>query len=198
MLKIGITGGIGSGKSVVCRIFNLLGIPVFEADKEAKILMTLNPGIRNSFIRLFGQDIYSPEGTIDRKKLAEIIFNDQNLLDKVNEIVHPEVRKCFIEWTDKQHAPYVIHEAAILFETDFYKMMNRSILVIAPEPVRIRRVTERDHLSPDQVAERIGRQWPDCEKLKLADFIITNDDKQLIIPQVIEIDKRLKEYGKIW
>ena len=199
MLKIGITGGIGSGKSVVCRIFSILGIPVFEADKEAKNLINNNQVIRNKFIHLFGSEIYTPEGPLDRKKLAEILFKDQHLLNEVNGIVHPEVRRSFVEWADRyQNAPYIIHEAAILIETGFYKMMDRTILVVAPEPVRVKRVVERDHLTEKEVAERISRQWDDSEKMKYADYIITNDDKKLIIPQVIEIDKILKEYGKIW
>lgn len=199
MLKVGITGGIGSGKSVVCRIFSILGIPVFEADKVAKDLINNDPVFRNKFIHLFGSEIYLPEGPLDRKKLAGILFKNQNLLEKVNGMVHPEVRRLFIEWAGRpHHSPYVIHEAAILIETGFYKMMDRTILVVAPEPVRIRRVVERDHLAEKEVAERIGRQWGDNEKMKFADYIITNDDKQLVIPQVIKIDKILKEYGKVW
>jgi dephospho-CoA kinase len=198
MLKVGVTGGIGSGKSLVCRIFRMLGIPVFEADAVARMLINNNETIRENLIHLFGPDIYTNEGAIDRKQLAGQIFNNRNLLLKVNEIVHPQVRNNFIEWAAKLDEPYVVHEAAILFESGFFKMMDFNILVTAPESIRIQRVIERDRLSMEQVVERIGRQWKDDEKAKLADIVIINDDKELIIPQIIEIDRKLRNHGKIW
>ncbi len=197
-IRVGITGGIGSGKSTVCRVFRLLGAPVFEADEVAKRLTDTNPEIKSGLIRLFGKEIYTEDGGIDRKKLAGIVFNNDFHLAKINELVHPVVRNEFRKWAELQNTPYVIHEAAILFESGFYKMMDFTILVTAPENQRIARVVKRNGISAEQVKERITKQWPDDEKRKLAGIEIKNDNKHLIIPQIIEIDKRLKEYGKIW
>ncbi len=195
---IGITGGIGSGKSTVCNIFRLLNAPVFEADAVAKELTNSNPEIKNGLIDLFGPDIYMQNGTINRKKLAGIIFNDDTQLQKVNSLVHPVVRSEFHRWAAQQNAPYLIQEAAILFESGFYKMMDFTILVSAPEEMRVERVSKRDKASAEQVRERMSKQWSDEQKRKLASIEIINDNKELIIPQIITIDKQLKEYGKIW
>ncbi|WP_163325350.1 dephospho-CoA kinase [Draconibacterium mangrovi] len=197
-LKIGITGGIGSGKSVICQVFKLLGAPVFEADAWAKKLVNTHPEIKTGLIDWYGPDIYSPNGTIDRKKLAGIIFTDSTQLKKVNELIHPVVRQEFMIWADKQSSPYVVHEAAILFESGFYKMMDNTILVTAPENMRIDRVTKRDGSTIEAVKERMDKQWSDEQKRKLASKEIKNDNKTLLIPQLIEIDKQLKKYGKIW
>ncbi|AHW58735.1 dephospho-CoA kinase [Draconibacterium orientale] len=197
-LKIGITGGIGSGKSVICQVFKLLGAPVFEADVWAKKLMNSHPEIKTGLIDWYGSDIYSPNGTIDRKKLAGIIFTDSTAMQKVNGLIHPVVRQEFIIWADKQNSSYVVHEAAILFESGFYKMMDHTILVTAPEKMRIDRVTKRDGSTMEAVKERMGKQWGDEQKRELASLEIKNDNKTLLIPQIIEIDKKLKEYGKIW
>ena len=197
-LKVGITGGIGSGKSTVCRIFNLLGAPVFEADRAAKKLMNSNAEIRNGLVDLYGSDIYTPDGNVDRKKLAGIIFNDDLELQKVNALVHPQVRSEFLNWAENQTVPYVVHEAAILFESGFYKMMDATILVSAPEEERITRVSKRDEADREQVRSRIQKQWPDEEKRKLATIEIVNDNKNLILPEIIKIDKQLRENGKIW
>lgn len=197
-LKIGITGGIGSGKSTVCKLFELIGIPIFEADSWAKKLTNTHPQIRKELIRLYGKDIYSPTGTIDRKKLASIIFNDQIQLQKVNNLIHPVVRDEFRAWSEMQKTPYVIHEAAILFESGVYKMMDYNILVSAPKTLRVERIVHRDHTTTEQINERMEKQWSDKQKRKLADTEIKNDNTELIIPRVIKIDKQLKEYGKIW
>jgi dephospho-CoA kinase len=197
-LKIGITGGIGSGKSVICQVFKLLGAPVFEADVWAKKLVNSHPEIKTGLIDWYGPDIYSPNGTIDRKKLAGIIFTDGTQLQKVNSLIHPVVRQEFMIWADKQNSSYVVHEAAILFESGFYKMMDYTILVTAPENMRIDRVTKRDGSTMEAVKERMGKQWGDEQKRELASLEIKNDNKTLLIPQIIEIDKKLKEYGKIW
>ena len=197
-IKIGVTGGIGSGKSVVCDVFRLLGVPVFEADAEAKKLINSNTEIKTGLIDLFGGDIYTANGTINRLKLAGIIFNDHLQLAKVNEIVHPVVRKEFLQWAEKQDACYVVHEAAILFESGFYKMMDFNILVSAPEEVRIQRVTNRDGATPEQVRERMSKKWSEKQKKPLANLEIVNNNSELIIPQILKTDKQLKEYGKIW
>ena len=197
-LKIGITGGIGSGKSVICQVFKLLEAPVFEADVWAKKLVNSNDQIKTGLIDWYGPDIYSPNGTIDRKKLAGIIFTDSTQLQKVNYLIHPVVRQEFMSWADKQNHPYVIHEAAILFESGFYKMMDYTLLVTAPEIERIDRVMKRDGATIEAVKERMNKQWSDEQKRKLASTEIKNDNKTLLIPQLVEIDKQLKEYGKIW
>ena len=197
-LKIGITGGIGSGKSTVCHMFKLLGAPVFEADVVAKQLLQTHPQIRKGLIHLFGEDIYLDDGTVDRKKLADIIFNDDVQLAKMNALVHPVVRSEFHEWVKQQNTPYVIHEAAILFESGFYKLMDFTILVSAPEEERIQRVVKRDGVSEQQVRERLAKQWTDAEKRKLADKEIVNDNNNPVLPEIIQIDKRLREHGKIW
>jgi dephospho-CoA kinase len=197
-LSVGVTGGIGSGKSTVCKIFSLLGIPVFVADTEAKLLMNSNPEIRKGLTELFGESIYKQDNSLDREKLANLIFNNNELLEKVNRLVHPVVRNEFINWKNSQDSVYVIHEAAILFESGFYKMMDYTILVSAPEEIRIKRVSERDNIEDEKVRQRINKQWTDEEKRILASIEIVNDNKKLIIPQILEIDKNLKMYGKIW
>lgn len=195
MLKIGITGGIGSGKSTVCRVFSVMGIPVFEADKVARKLMDTDEEIHEKLVRLFGTAVYLPDQTVNRKYLAGIVFKDPSLLTKLNEIVHPVVRKTFFDWCEKQESPYIIHEAAILFESGFYKMMDKTITVVTSEDERIRRVMKRDGITMELVKERIKNQWSDEERIKLADFVIGNNDDQLIIPQIIEIDKKIKANG---
>lgn len=197
-LKVGITGGIGSGKSTVCKVFKVLGAPVFEADLVAKHLIDNDKKIRSGLINLFGKGIYTGDGRVDRKKLASLIFNNDIHLQKVNELVHPAVRSEFLSWTEGQDVPYVIHEAAILFESGFYKMMDFNILISAPEKERIERVTRRDGSLPEQVKLRMQKQWSDEEKRKLATIEIRNADRDFIIPQIIKIDKNLREHGKIW
>ena len=195
MLKIGITGGIGSGKSTICSFFKILGIPVFTADVEAKELMNTSSRIRSKLILSFGEDIYLPNHKIDRKKLAKLIFNSPPLLEKVNSIVHPEVQIYFEEWCTKQSSPYIVYEAAILFESGFHKKTDFNILVTAPEKERIRRVMLREHTTEEEVRSRISRQWPDQEKVKLANYTIMNNNGELIIPQLIELDKNFRAYG---
>ena len=197
-LKVGITGGIGSGKSTVCKVFKLLGVSVFEADLVAKKLMDSDDRIKTGLVNLFGESVYTPSGIVDRKKLASIIFNNDIQLRKVNELVHPVVRSQFLRWVEDQEVPYVVHEAAILFESGFYKIMDFTILVSAPENERIERVTKRDGSMPEQVKERMMKQWSDDEKRKLASAEINNADDNLILPQIIKIDKQIREYGKIW
>ncbi len=195
MLKVGITGGIGSGKSTVCRVFSNLGIPVFEADKAAKELMNNSEEIFDQLTRLFGAEVYLPDHSINRKYLAAIVFNDKSLLEKLNGIVHPVVRSTFFDWCDKQHAPYIIHEAAILFESGFYKFMDKTIAVVTSESERIERVMKRDGVTIEMVQERIRNQWNDKQRMELADFVIGNNDDDLIVPQIIEIDKQLRKNG---
>lgn len=195
MLKIGITGGIGSGKSTICNFFRLLGVPVFNADQEAKKVMNESSIVRSKLVVSFGNDIYLPNHTIDRKKMAGIIFNSPSLLQKVNAIVHPEVRKYFFAWCEQQESPYIVHEAAILFESGFYEMMDFTILVTASEEERVKRVMRRDQSTAEQVKERMGKQWTDEQKAALADFTIRNDNRELIIPQLLNLDKKFRDHG---
>ncbi|WP_423127454.1 dephospho-CoA kinase [Gaoshiqia sp. Z1-71] len=195
MLKVGITGGIGSGKTTICNFFRLLGIPVFEADTEAKHIIDSSAFVQSELKRLFGNDIYLTNQSIDRKKLAGFIFNSPILLEKVNAIIHPEVRKSFFEWCTRQNSSYIIHEAAILFESGFYKMMDQIILVKAPLKEQISRVMARENTTEEEVRNRISKQWTDEEKEVLATYTINNNNAELIIPQLLELDKKFKLHG---
>ncbi|HBL77810.1 MAG TPA: dephospho-CoA kinase [Prolixibacteraceae bacterium] len=195
MIRVGLTGGIGSGKTIIGKMFGLLHIPVFSADNEAKMLLGTNSSVRSRLISIFGPDIYLPNQTIDRKKFASIIFNDQYLLKQVNEIVHPEVHRSFYKWSEKQKAPFVLYEAAILFESGHYRDMDYTILVVADEDTRLGRVVQRDSDTEEQIRQRMANQWTDEQKVKLANFIIQNNGRELIIPQVLEIIKTIKTDG---
>jgi dephospho-CoA kinase len=198
MKKIGITGGIGSGKTTVCNIFDVLGVPVFHADEVARVLQDMDADIRSGMIDLFGEAIYFANGKLDRKKVAALIFNNPALKNKVNLLVHPKVKKNFLDWTAKnQSEDYILYEAAILFETGSYSGFDYNILVTASEQVRIDRVVKRDHTNEEAVLDRIRNQMSDEEKIPLADFIIENNEKQLIIPQIVHLDKIFRNNGKI-
>ncbi|MCF8226651.1 MAG: dephospho-CoA kinase [Bacteroidales bacterium] len=188
MLKIGLTGGIGSGKTYVSNVFRGLGIPVFEADKKARELMENLPELKESIKGLFGDRAYT-NGNLNRKYISSLVFNDSSLLDHLNAIVHPVVKDHFIKWSVKYQddCPYVIEEAALLFESGSAKLMHYNIFVKASLPCRIRRVMERDHVSRDEVLARIKRQMNDNEKEKLSDFIIYNDNEQMIVRQIVDL-----------
>jgi dephospho-CoA kinase len=190
MKKIGITGGIGSGKTTVCQIFKILGVPVFHADEVARSLQETDDRIIKGLTDLFGEAIYLPNGKPDRKKIAALIFNDSALKNKVNQLIHPVVKEYFQHWVAKNKtADYILFEAAILFETGSFKNFDYTILITANEETRIRRVVKRDQTVRGSVQERIRNQMQDDEKILLADFIIQNDEKQLIIPQILKLDK---------
>ena len=188
--KIGITGGIGSGKTSVCMIFETLGIPVYYADMQAKQLMNTDSELKASIKGYFGSGIYHDE-TLDRNKLAEIIFNDKAALEKVNSWVHPAVARDFGDWCNRQTSPYVLQEAAIIFESNLAHRFEKVILVTAPDPIRIKRVCARDQVAPETVRNRMKNQWSEEEKIPLANYIIYNDEEHLITPQVMEIHGRL-------
>jgi dephospho-CoA kinase len=191
MFKVGVTGGIGSGKTLICSVFSSLGIPVFNADNEAKIIINTDNDVILKIIELFGDDIYT-NNSIDRKKLAAIIFNNKVALNSINSIIHPKVRDAFNEWCLQfSNMPYVIQEAAILFESDVYKELDYNITVSASETIRIMRVMQRDSVSEEKIKERIKNQISDQERLKLADFVIDNDNNKMILPQILEIHKKL-------
>ncbi len=195
MLKVGLTGGIGSGKTIVSQVFERLGIPVFNADFEAKKIMNTDAKLIQALKTEFGNDIYIKQ-EIDRKKLASIIFDDQVALKKVNSIIHPKVHAYFMDWCKNQDTPYAIEEAAILFESGANKHMDLAINVHADELLRIKRVIKRDHITADLVKERMKNQLNDEERIRLADFTIYNDGKQMILPQILEIHKNILNQAK--
>ena len=186
MKIVGLTGGIGSGKTTVAKMFQKLGVPVYIADDEAKKLTNRSKVIRRKLIDLLGDAAYIDK-VLNRKFVADMIFNDTDLLAKVNEIIHPKVAAHFKRWVKKQHAPYVIKEAAILFENGSYKQCDVSILVISPKQERIRRVIERDGVLREEVQKRMDNQWDDAKKEKLADIIIENSDLTRTLKQVRKI-----------
>jgi dephospho-CoA kinase len=191
MKAVGLTGGIGSGKTLVSNIFAHLGIPVFNADAESKIMLDEDLSIKAVLTKWFGQDIYC-NGRLDRQKLAGIIFSDTEELSRVNRIVHPRVMDRFLHWcNDYKDIPYVIHEAAILFESGFYLHMNTTILVTAPENIRIARVRQRDKATEESTRQRMRSQWTDEQKSPLAGFIIVNDGESPLLPKVLEIHSKL-------
>lgn len=192
MITVGLTGNMGSGKSTVARIFLSLGIPVFNADNEARRITQSNE-IAAQIAVLFGRKLLNSSGELDRKALAAIVFNDKQKLKQLNELIHPLVWENYISWLkENKSADYIIHEAAILFESGLYKHLDKIIVVDAPREVLIQRTIQRDHISEEQVQERLNNQWS-TEKIKeLADFVIINDNINALLPQVIEIDKKLK------
>lgn len=190
MVKIGITGGIGSGKTTVCRVFELLGIPVFYADYQARQLMQTDPLLVKDILKAFGAESYSAEGQLNRKYLAETVFGNVSKLNLLNSLVHPAVFRAFDTWAASQRAPYVIKEAALLFESNSYRDCTFTILVTAPEQLRIQRVIARDRIAAEAVKQRMDKQWPDIEKEKLADFVLLNDEGKLLIPQILQLHQR--------
>jgi dephospho-CoA kinase len=190
MIITGITGGIGSGKTTVCKVFEMLGVPVYYADNEAKNLLS-EPSVQSAITNIFGEDILSG-GKVDRKKMAAIVFSDKAKLETLNSIVHPAVIKHFEQWCKKhQSAAYVIKEAAILFESGTYKNVHKIISVTAPVDIKIKRVMKRDGSTEEEVRQKINNQMSDEEKIKRSDFVILNDEEHLIIPEVLKIHKAL-------
>ncbi len=186
MLKVGLTGGIGSGKSTIAKVIEAMGYPVFYSDTEAKKIIETNHNVKIKLVQHFGAGICT-ENSIDRKKLAEIVFNHAENLETINNIIHPEVRNHFNKWAEKQQVKVVFNEAAILFETGAYRKLDKNIVVIAPEVIRLDRVMKRDNLSKEEVLKRIHNQWSDDLKTPLADYIVTNDNQQPILIQLEKI-----------
>jgi len=192
---VGLTGGIGSGKTTVANFFSEQGIPVYIADIEAKSLMNRSKIIKRKLIKLFGNEAYDQD-ELNRSFIAHKIFNDAKLLEQMNSIVHPKVTSHFKRWLKKQDAPYVIKEAAILFENGTYTNLDLIITVIAPENTRIQRVIKRDQSSKEKVKAIINNQWSDAEKIELSDFVIENIDLKDAKKQVEKIHQKiLKKCG---
>lgn len=188
MKIVGITGGIGSGKSVVCKVFEQLKIPVYNADSAAKLLYDKFPELKQSIKELISEEAIDKNGNVNRKKLAEIVFNDNEKLAELNKLVHPLVKTDFKNWVDAQKGfPYVIKEAAILFESGSNKDCDFVISVISPMELRIERIRQRDKKSKAEIESIITRQLTDEELIKRSDFVIYNDEKQMVIPQVLKV-----------
>jgi len=190
MKLVGLTGGIGSGKTTVANLFLELGVPVYVADQHAKRLMHTSPAIRRKLVEEFGTKSYL-NGKLNRSYLAEIVFNDKEKLAAINSIVHPSVANSFKRWIRKQNSEYVIQENAILFETNSYKNFDFVILITAPLDDRINRVMRRDDMTRKEVLTRIKNQLPDAEKLRKADFVIQNLDLKQTKKEVLKIHKKL-------
>lgn len=189
-LKIGITGGIGSGKSTVCSIFSHLGVPVYNADIRAKQLMQEDEELKKKLRLAFGWDVYDKDGVLDRAYLAKIVFNNPPQLQILNKIVHPAVFDDYDEWVKEQALaghPYSIKEAALLIETESYKQLDKLIVVTCPIDIRLERITKRDNIRREEVLKRIENQLSDKERLKHADFVIKNATNYSLIEQVLEL-----------
>ena len=191
--KLGVTGGIGSGKTSVCRVFDVLRVPVFSADRDATETMEKDKTIIGKLNSIAGKDLYVT-GSLNRMELARIIFNDKTLLEKVNLLVHPAVFDHFRNWALGQIAPYVIMEAAILFESGGSKFVDRVATVVAPVEQRIERVIQRNKLSREQVMERMKNQMDDETRIKLSDYVINNSENDMIITAILEIHKDILKF----
>jgi dephospho-CoA kinase len=188
-LLIGITGGIGSGKSLVCKIFQQLGIPIYDADSHAKDLMTTDGILISAIKKEFGDLSYNEDGGLNRTYLAAHVFNNEKKLELLNSLVHPRVAEDFTKWVQRHNGfEYVIKEAALLFESGSHQSLDKIIVVRADEKTRIERVSKRDaHRTVEQIKAIVGKQMPEDEKLQRADYIIVNDGTQLVIPQVLQL-----------
>lgn len=191
-LRIGITGGIGAGKSLVCKIFALLGAPTYDADSRARSLMSNDLVLKDQIKKKFGNQSYLPDGTLNRQYLGKEVFNDPQKLAELNGLVHPRVALDSEKWMDENvGASYVVKEAALLFESGAYKSLDKIIVVTAPEALRLQRVISRDKTrTTEEVIKIFRNQQPEEDKVSRADFVITNDETQLIIPQVLKLHER--------
>jgi len=193
MFKVGITGNIGSGKTTVCKVFEVLGIPVFYADDAAKRVMVEDAVLIEGIKQTFGAESYFEDGTLNRKHIAGIVFNNPDELAKLNALVHPATFRAFDVWVQqfkgRTDIPYVLKEAAVLFESGSYKMCHRSLMVSAPLDTRVKRVMQRDGITQEEVQSRNARQMSEEQKLDMANDKIINDDTELVIPQVLHLHK---------
>lgn len=190
--RVGITGGIGAGKTLVCRILNAMGYPVFYSDSESKKILNSDPFVKASILELFGDQAYQ-NNQLNRSFIADQVFNNPERLARLNAIAHPAVRNAFEKWASEQDSPLIFNEAAILFETGIYKNYDATVVVTAPIHQRIKRVIERDNTDEAGVQSRMEKQWTDDQKRILADFEIINNEKDFLIPQLLELIQKLKE-----
>lgn len=192
MLRIGLTGGIGSGKSTVARIFSVLGIPVYDADSSSKRLMTEDEELKQKIIENFGKESYT-NGRLNRKYLSEQAFSNYKKTELLNSIVHPATIKDGEEWIKKQNAPYIIKEAALIFESGSNKFLDKVIGVSSPVSLRIERTMKRSNITSEQVKARVALQMDEEEKMRLCDYVIINDEQQMLIPQVLLLHEKFME-----
>ena len=186
MIKVGLTGGIGSGKTTVAKIFKQFGVPVYFSDDRAKYLMLNNKFLRESLISLFGDKVII-NGCLNRSYIASKVFSNPKELIELNALVHPFVQKDFDVWSDSQTSNYVLKEAAILFETGADKLLDKVVIVESPEDLKVSRIMFRDELTEDEVFKRMSKQWPDSQKRTNADYIIQNDEKCSLIYQILKL-----------
>ena len=191
--QIGITGNIGAGKSIVCKVLQVLGVPVYEADSRAKWLMQHQPKLKKEILNHFGQESYLPNGMLNRSFLASIVFADEKQTALINSLVHPAVKQNYQKWIDLHYnKPIVAKEAALLLENGSYTELNHLVVVHAPKDIRIQRIQQRDpHRTWAQIEAIMSKQWPDDKKIKMADTVIYNDNKQAILPQVLALHQQL-------
>lgn len=191
MLRIGLTGGIGSGKTTVARIFELLGVPVYYADEAAKEIMNTDEALKKQIMEAFGEQSYTG-GQLNRAYISAIVFNDKDKLAFLNSMVHPATIRANKTWMQQQNTPFAIKEAALIFESGSGGDLDFIIGVYAPKALRIHRTMQRDNVSREKVMQRMSNQINEEIKMRLCDFVINNNDQQLIIPQVLELDKILR------
>jgi dephospho-CoA kinase len=191
MYQVGITGGIGSGKTLVCSVLEKLGVPVYDADGQARRLMNKLPVLMQGIEELLGKEAYR-EGQLDRKYVGSRVFGNHELLTRLNGLVHPAVREDYRSWVNQwKDAPYVVEEAAILFESGAYRFLDRTVLVFAPSDLRIRRVMQRDGVGREEVKKRMMHQMDDEEKKVLADEVVVNDERNMLLPQIIALHNKI-------
>ena len=195
MLKVGLTGGIGSGKSTVARVFEVLGVPVYYADSAGRMLVDNDPGIRTEIIKHFGKESYK-DGRLDRQYISTIVFGDEKKRELLNEITHPVIISDAAKWMKKQNAAYIIKEAALIFESGSEKDLDYVIGVKSPRGLRIKRVMERDSTSKAEVIKKMESQMDEDVKMKKCDFLLINDEQQLLVPQVMALHQQLLQLAK--
>lgn len=191
MLKIGLTGGIGSGKTTVAKVLEVLGVPVYYADEAAKELMHTNELLKQQLILHFGRETYFEDGQLNRKHISSIVFNNKEKLELLNSLVHPATIADAKEWFSKQQSPYVVKEAALLFESGTAEGLDYIIGVTAPAAIRMKRVMDRDGVTADEVKRRMANQVDETLKMKLCDFVLHNNEQELLLPQVLALHNEL-------
>lgn len=196
MLNVGLTGGIGSGKSTIAKVFEVLGIPVYYADERAKEIMNEDEALKRKIIQLFGNDAYS-NNKLNRSFIAEQVFGNATKLSRLNEIVHPATIADAHQWLQQQKSPYAIKEAALIFESGAQEYLDKVIGVYAPTPLRIHRVMQRDNSSREEVMARLDKQLDETIKMRLCDYVITNNDQEMVLPQVLAIHEKLLEESSL-
>ena len=193
-LRIGITGGIGAGKSTICTIFEQIGVPIYDADSRAKWLMQNEPELKKEIKNSFGWDVFTRKEELNREYLAKVVFNNQEKLELLNSLVHPAVKQDYEQWTiQHREKPYSLKEAALLFESNSYKNLHKVIVITCPIEMRIERIMKRDHVKKEDVLKRIQNQSTDKQRLEKADFVIFNDGRRSLIEQTLKIHNEVLE-----